>query len=79
MRSSIGVASNWSTISYPRRQSTIAAACTPCTATAIEAEALGLLGFGGALEAPRSTLGAPWNKDHRIAFAAAIVADRRSG
>lgn len=26
------------------------------------------------LQAPRATLGAPWTKDHRVAFAAAIVA-----
>lgn len=43
-------------------------------AKTIEAEAIGLLDFDGALEAPRSTLGTPWNKDHRVAFAAAIVA-----
>ena len=48
-------------------------------ANTIEAEATGLLGINDALQAPRSTLGAPWNKDHRIAFAAAIVAARSSG
>jgi hypothetical protein len=26
------------------------------------------------LQAPRATLGSPWTEDHRVAFAAAIVA-----
>jgi hypothetical protein len=43
-------------------------------AKTIEADAIAVVGDDSALVAPRSTLGAPWNKDHRIAFAATIVA-----
>jgi len=41
------------------------------------AEAASALAIGAAdaiLEAPRSTVGAPWQKDHKLAMAAAIVA-----
>ena len=38
-----------------------------------EADAEGIVG-AGALHAPRARLGAPWTKDHRLAFAAAILA-----
>ena len=43
----------------------------------VEADEIGLVGDVDALVAPRSKLGAPWNADHRVAFAAAIVAARR--
>jgi len=45
----------------------------------IEAQALAALGEStdDVLRAPRETFGAPWGKDHRIAFAAAIVAASR--
>ncbi|MCB0970940.1 MAG: hypothetical protein KDB21_14340 [Acidimicrobiales bacterium] len=43
----------------------------------VEADAIGLVGDADTLVAPRSNLGAPWNADHRVAFAATIVAARR--
>ena len=45
-------------------------------AKTIETEASSILGDSSrdALNRPRSTWGAPWAKDHRLAFAAAIVA-----
>jgi len=45
-------------------------------AKTVEAEAIRVLGGRAAavLDAPRSTLGPPWAKDHRMAFAATIVA-----
>ncbi len=46
-------------------------------ASTIEQVAVDELGDGGAhLTEQRSILGPPWNKDHRVAFAAAIVAAR---
>jgi hypothetical protein len=41
-------------------------------AKAVEAQAVRLA--GDVLQEPRATLGAPWAKDHRVAFAATIVA-----
>lgn len=48
------------------------------TAKTIEADALRVLGVDDdrILHQPRTTLGPPWAKDHRQAFAAAIVASR---
>ena len=45
-------------------------------ARAVEAQAARILGAraGDVLHGPRSTLGPPWTKDHRIALAATIVA-----
>ena len=44
-------------------------------ASSIEAEAIRILGRGSdVLSAPRTRLGPPWTKDHRIALAATIVA-----
>jgi hypothetical protein len=45
----------------------------------IEAQALDVLGerTDQVLRGPRATFGAPWGKDHRIAFAAAVVAASR--
>ncbi len=43
-------------------------------ARTIEDVAIALLGDADALTSPRDRFGAPWNKDHRMAFAAAIVA-----
>jgi hypothetical protein len=42
----------------------------------VEAQAARILGdrAGDVLRGPRTTLGPPWNKDHRIALAATIVA-----
>lgn len=46
-------------------------------AKTVESEAGVLLGDGGALlTSQRSEIGPPWNKDHRLAFAATIVAAR---
>lgn len=44
-------------------------------ARAIEAAATARLGAGDPLNAPRALLGPPWTKDHRLAYAAAIIAD----
>jgi len=45
-------------------------------AKAVEAQAARILGdrAGEVLGRPRATLGPPWTKDHRIAFAATVVA-----
>ena len=45
-------------------------------AKAVEAQAARILGdrAGEVLGKPRATLGPPWTKDHRIAFAATVVA-----
>ena len=45
-------------------------------AKAVEAQAARILGdrAGDLLGRPRATLGPPWTKDHRIAFAATVVA-----
>jgi hypothetical protein len=45
-------------------------------AKGVEAQAARILGdrAGDVLRGPRATLGPPWNKDHRIALAATIVA-----
>ena len=45
-------------------------------AKAVEAQAAKILGdrAGDLLGRPRATLGPPWTKDHRIAFAATVVA-----
>ncbi len=45
-------------------------------AKAVEAQAARILGdrAGDVLGGPRATLGPPWTKDHRIAFAATVVA-----
>jgi hypothetical protein len=42
----------------------------------VERQAIRKLGAptGDVLQAPRNALGAPWSKDHRVAYAAAIVA-----
>ncbi len=47
-------------------------------AKSVEEHAAGLLGDRAdeVLRGPRATLGAPWSKDHRTAFAATIVAGR---
>jgi len=47
-------------------------------ARSVEGEARGILGDTGTdpLQHPRTVLGTPWTKDHRIAFAAVIVAER---
>lgn len=47
----------------------------------VEAQASTALGerAGQVLHGPREALGPPWNKDHRIALAATIVAGRASG
>jgi hypothetical protein len=44
----------------------------------VEAQAAALLGerTEAVLRAPRSTLGPPWTKDHRVALAATVVAGR---
>lgn len=49
-------------------------------AKAVEAEAANLLGerAGEVLRGPRAALGPPWNQDHRIALAAAIMAGHAS-
>ena len=47
-------------------------------ATTIEAAAVDLAGGGDVLTRPRARIGPPWNKDHRIAFAATIVASASS-
>jgi hypothetical protein len=45
-------------------------------AKVVEAQALRALGERGesVLWGPRATLGPPWNKDHRVALAATVVA-----
>jgi hypothetical protein len=45
-------------------------------AKSVEEEARNMLGAGAAngLDSPRATLGPPWSKDHRLAFAAALLA-----
>jgi hypothetical protein len=47
-------------------------------AKTVEADALRVLGDPGGdpLQRPRTVLGPPWTKDHRTAFAAAILAGR---
>lgn len=47
----------------------------------VEEQAAELLGdpSGGVLRRPRESLGPPWTKDHRTAFAAAILAAARPG
>ena len=45
-------------------------------AKAVVGQAVGMLGQRAdeVLQGPRTTLGPPWTKDHRVALAAAIVA-----
>ncbi len=54
--------------------------CTFDAAT-VEREAAGVLGADAdeVLRAPRAVLGPPWAKDHRLAFAATIVAGADAG
>jgi hypothetical protein len=47
----------------------------------VEDDAIAILGERAdqVLRGPRATLGPPWSKDHRMALAATVLADRRGG